>query len=207
MVMSVVLITFFFFCVGEWQCSDIPKRGWEFLFNFLTGNKPLKYLKRIMWMPPGLHLNRTPPWFELLWDGDGQIFASRRNESEWYSLQVIECLQPLTMTQFLSFVCRMFFWIIIQCCTAIFELVAPHRHLLSAEICSSRKHSLTCDESRSDLVQLAKIWPLFRPQTWSNILSYLSFCLLVKPRLMAGEPVPGIPIYTSDIYLSRTGHI
>jgi hypothetical protein len=81
----------------------------------------------------------------------------------------------------------MFLWIIIQCCSAIFKIVAQHRHLLSAKKRSSRKHSLACDESRSDLLQLEKIWPLFWPQTWNNILSHRSFCLLIKPRHMTGE--------------------
>jgi hypothetical protein len=67
-----------------------------------------------------------------------------------------------------------FLWIIIQCHLPTFKFVATQRlHLGWKRLC--RKHSFSCDESRSHSLLLAKIWPVRGPQTWNNFQSYWPF--------------------------------
>jgi hypothetical protein len=55
----------------------------------------------------------------------------------------------------------LFLWTIIQCRSAIFTSVAPHRHFLPG-----RNHSP---------LLLATMWPPRRPQTWNNFQPHRPF--------------------------------
>jgi hypothetical protein len=103
---------------------------------------------------------------------------------------------------------------LIQCCSAIFKYVGPHRHFVSAKnLLALNTHWPVTNLAVSLL--LAKIWLPQASQTWNNFQSHRPFCSLVKLRHVAGNkytsaatsPLLNVPIYAGDIRISCADHV